>query len=232
MDFVRTIEDIRADGCVPIERAVRLRLVSVAHLHARHDTPTLRRVMSEADTRSDDALIAAINKGGTPGEAAFATLYHRHKDWAVSVARRFTRDEALALDAMQEAFVYVIRKTPGLRLTCRFRTFLYPAIRNCAIAIARKHQREAPPATADGDFAAGILATTVDELARTGMRDEVATAVASLDDAHREVLIMRIVDELSVEEVALALGVPAGTIKSRLHHAVRRLRDAMEREAR
>ncbi len=188
--------------------------------------------MSDADTRPDEALIAAINAGGPAGEAAFDALYHRHKAWAVSVARRFTRDEALALDAMQEAFLYVIRKTPGLRLTCRFRTFLYPAIRSSAITAAKRHRREAPPAMAAGDFPAGILAPTVIELTRTGMRDEVATAVASLDDAHREVLIMRIVDEMSVEEVALALNVPAGTVKSRLHHAVKRVREALGDEAR
>ena len=55
-----------------------------------------------------------------------------------------------------------------------------------------------------------------------------AAAVSKLPDGQREVLLMRVVDEMSVTEIALALGVPEGTVKSRLHHAVGALRGSRE----
>src|SRR6185295_8304955 len=51
-------------------------------------------------------------------------------------------------------------------------------------------------------------------------------ALAAMAQEHREVLLMRVVDGMSVAEVALALGIPDGTVKSRLHHALKVLRDA------
>src|SRR6266571_4314785 len=92
----------------------------------------------QLDSRSDLQLIAAINVGDA---AAFEVLYFHHRDWVVNLACRFTGSEDAALDVMQETFLYFLRKFPGFRLTANLKTFLYPAVRNLAIAARQKRSR-------------------------------------------------------------------------------------------
>ncbi|MEI8196545.1 MAG: sigma factor, partial [Phycisphaerae bacterium] len=107
----------------------------------------------EIDARTDQQLITALNRGDL---AAFEVLYHRHRDWIVRLAMRFTGNEADALDVLQETWKYVLGKTPHLALTATLTTFLYPAVKNLSIAARRKRQRYigpaddlAPPALSD-----------------------------------------------------------------------------------
>src|SRR5215813_2253215 len=93
---------------------------------------------TNADARSDQQLIAAINGGDA---AAFDVLYLRYRDWVAGLASRFTGDHDAALDVLQETFLYVLKKFPGFRLTANFKTFLYPAVRNLSIATRRKAAR-------------------------------------------------------------------------------------------
>lgn len=161
--------------------------------------------------RSDEALVEATNRGD---EAAFAELYHRHKDWAFRVALRFTHDPGEAADAVQETFLYILRKVPGLRLSARMRTWLYPVIRNTTIRMREKRRRlgaEVGP----------------DAVAPSASRAEIDldAALSALSDEQREAVMLRYVDDLSMEEIAMIQGTPVGTVKSRLHHALARLRD-------
>ncbi|HEX5047019.1 MAG TPA: sigma factor, partial [Gammaproteobacteria bacterium] len=91
--------------------------------------------MGGRDPRSDDELVAACNVGDADeATRAFEALYRRHRDFVLRVARRFTRDRELALDALQETFAYLLRKFPpagsGLVLTARLQTLLYPVAKN------------------------------------------------------------------------------------------------------
>src|SRR5881398_3329968 len=92
----------------------------------------------KSNSRSDQELIAAINDGDSD---AFEALYYRYRDWVVSLAYRFTGDRELALDVLQETFLYFVKKFPGFRLTARLGTFFYPAVRNLSIAARRKTER-------------------------------------------------------------------------------------------
>lgn len=66
---------------------------------------TVAESAGRAESPGDAELVAAINQGD---HAAFETLYRRHRDWTVNLAFRFTGDEALALDVMQETFLYLL----------------------------------------------------------------------------------------------------------------------------
>src|SRR4051812_37455835 len=92
--------------------------------------------MPPADPRTDQELVEAGNRGD---ETALAALYLRHREWAAALALRFTGNRDEALDVMQEAFVYLFGKFPGLVLRARVTTLLYPAVKN--IALARKRKR-------------------------------------------------------------------------------------------
>src|SRR4051812_38075851 len=93
------------------------------------------------DPRSDQQLIAAINAGDS---SAFDALYYRYRDRVLRLAVRFTGNHDDALDVLQETFAYVYRKFPGFVLTSRMTTFLYPAVRNLALAARRKRRGNEP----------------------------------------------------------------------------------------
>jgi RNA polymerase sigma-70 factor (ECF subfamily) len=171
---------------------------------------------SQGDQRSDLELIAKINEGE---EAAFEVLYHRHKDWVVNLAYRWTGDRDLALDVLQETFFYLSKKFPGFGLTAKLPTFFYPVVRNLSIAARRKSVRFrtdlSEPEEPGHEAAIGPA---------TGTGEQLQAVLASLTEEHRETMWLRFVDGLSLAEVAQALGVPLGTVKSRLHNALGTLR--------
>lgn len=170
---------------------------------------------SDNDPRSDEALIAALNGGDT---SAFDAIYYRYRDWVVALAYRFTRSDADALDVLQETFAYLFRKFPGFVLTARMTTFLYPVVKNLSIAARRKRARHVSDES-PGDPAAPPSAPDPAEA-----RGELSVAMAALPEAQREVVLMRFVDDMSLLEIARALAIPEGTVKSRLHHALAALR--------
>jgi RNA polymerase sigma-70 factor (ECF subfamily) len=165
---------------------------------------------------SDQQLIAALNAGDAD---AFEPLYFRYRDWVVALAHRFTGDESLALDVMQETFLYLLKKFPGFRLTAQMKTFLYPAVKNLAIAARRKTSRT-QSTEAEQLYLAQLPAA---DIAFTNSA-ELSAALANLSEDHREILLLRFVDDLALGEIAAAINIPLGTVKSRLHHALETLR--------
>ena len=169
-----------------------------------------------AGESSDLELIAEINNGDS---GAFETLYLRYRDWVVSLAQRFTGDSDAALDVMQETFLYFLKKFPGFRLTANLKTFLYPAVRNLSIAVRRKAQRyQATEAQLEK-----IENTASEETVVAS--SELAAVLAGLSEEHRETILLRFVDGLSLAEMAEAMEIPLGTVKSRLHIALQTLRN-------
>ena len=167
------------------------------------------------DPRSDVELVAAANRGE---EAAFTALYHRHRDWAVRLARRFTGSDDDALDVLQETFAYLFRKFPGFHLTASMTTFLYPVVKNLSLATRRRRWR----LVLNDDLLDAVPAPAIEP---GDPRQELAAVMAALPAAQREVVLMRFVDGLSLEEIGAALLIPLGTVKSRLHHALAALRE-------
>lgn len=164
----------------------------------------------------DVELVARVNKGD---EAAFAVLYHRHKDWVAGLAYRWTGDREAALDVLQETFLYFVKKFPDFRLTAKLQTFLYPAVRNLSIAARRKaerYQSVEPDSPGMEEQAAAAPAG--------GEEEQIRAALALLPETHREVLWLRFVDGMELAEIAGAMEIPLGTVKSRLHNALETLR--------
>ncbi len=171
--------------------------------------------MPEPDQRSDDDLIEAINAGD---EAAFEALYRRYRDWVYRLSYRFTRNEADALDVLQDTFAYLLRKFPGFVLTAKLTTLLYWVVKSLAISRQRRGRAVDLP-----DFAAESAAD--DPPSEDLVRDDLAAMMRILPPAQRETLLMRFVDDMTLQEIADALEIPLGTVKSRLHHALATLRN-------
>jgi len=167
-----------------------------------------------SDPRTDEQLINALNHGDA---GAFEIIYYRYRDWVVRLAYRFTCSADDSLDVLQETFAYFHRKFPGFRLTARLTTFFYPVVKNLSLAMRRKRGR-----TVGNADALDLLPARQTAQARA---DDLLPILATLSEAHREVLLMRFVDGMSLEEIGESLNIPLGTVKSRLHNALRTLRE-------
>ena len=174
-----------------------------------------------SDQPSDQELVAAANAGDA---SAIETLYLRYRDWVVGRAARICGRHD-ALDVLQETFVYVIGKFPGFELTCQFKTFLYPVVKNVALAKLRAQGRTVPL-----DDAVPELAAPAALAAAEAEKSNLAEQVRALPTGQQEVIVLRYADGLSQAEIAQALSIPIGTVKSRLHHALSRLRRELGQE--
>jgi RNA polymerase sigma-70 factor (ECF subfamily) len=162
---------------------------------------------------SDDELIQQADQGNPE---AFEALYHRHRDWVYRLAWRFTGNQADALDVLQETFLYLLGKSPGLHLTASLTTFLYPVVKHLSLNLRRRR--------AGGQIDDDILLSLPDSAGPQTSRTELTAALATLPVEQREVVLMRFVDDMNLEDIAQALQVPTGTVKSRLHRALDALR--------
>lgn len=171
--------------------------------------------LSPPDLRSDEELIRAINQGDT---AAFETLYYRYRDWVVRLATRFNGRTDDALDVLQDTFAYLLRKTPSLRLSARMTTFLYPVVKHLSLAARRRSCR-----SLGCELDADVPAPPPSE--NDGARSSLAEVMAGLSPDQREVVLMRFVDDMTLAEIAQALRMPVGTVKSKLHRALERLQN-------
>ncbi len=166
---------------------------------------------------TDDARrIEAAQRGD---ERAFEALYLGHREWVAQVARRFGASDADALDVVQEVFLYLARKLHGLELTADLRTLLYPAAKHLALKRAARARRQAPLEAAPERVSPGAGAE---------VRLLVVKLLADLPGKQREVVDLRFLDGMSLEEISRVLKIRLGTVKSRLHHALRRLRADIE----
>ena len=172
--------------------------------------------LSGLDERSDLELVAAANAGEA---SAFEAIYQRHRDWVVNLAYRFCGDRELALDVLQEAFLYLLKKFPGFELRCELRSFLYPVVMHVALNARKKAGRYEASGEVEELFE-GLEAPR----SETDGEEELRAALAKLPVKQRETVVLRFMEGMDLAEIAVALEVPLGTVKSRLHHALEALR--------
>jgi RNA polymerase sigma-70 factor, ECF subfamily len=161
-------------------------------------------------------------------EEAFASLAVAAGDRLHSVAHRILRDIDLAEDATQQALLTVWRDLPTLRDPARFDAWSYRLLVHACYAEARRSRRWAPNLRllpADEPAGADDSSTVVD-------RDQLERGFKRLSFDHRAVVVLHHYLDMPLEEVAETLGVPVGTVRSRLHHAMRGLRAALDADAR
>jgi RNA polymerase sigma-70 factor (ECF subfamily) len=172
-------------------------------------------------------------------ERAFRELVEAHRDRVFNITYRMLGNRAEAEDVAQEVFIAVFKTIDSFREESKFSTWLYRvAVNHCKNRIkylARRHERdrdeldEASPSA--NNAALGPTKGARPDRALEGAQMEVLLqeAIASLDEEHRAVVILRDVEELSIEEICEITGLPDGTVKSRLHRARAALRKKLAR---
>ncbi len=166
-----------------------------------------------------------VNRANAGDAQAFEQLYTRHRGWVVALAQRFTGNNDDALDVLQDTFTYLFKKFPGFQLTTNLRGFLFPVVRNTSISVLRQ-RRKVIDLDETREDKAGRLAWHSPETA--GDLDRI---VALLPEAQRQVVLLRFGGQMRLEEIADALVLPLGTVKSRLHNALKSLRSHLASEA-
>jgi RNA polymerase sigma-70 factor (ECF subfamily) len=178
----------------------------------------------QAEWAVDAELIGRAQRGD---EEAFASLAVVAGDRLHAVAHRILRDTDLADDATQQALLAIWRDLPQLRDPARFDAWSYRLLVRACYAEARRTRHWSPNLRilpTDGSAEEG-LSSVVD-------RDQLERGFRRLSIDHRAVVVLHHYLDLPLDEVADVLSVPAGTVRSRLHHAMRGLRAALEADAR
>jgi RNA polymerase sigma-70 factor (ECF subfamily) len=184
---------------------------------------------------SEAALLDRIRKDP---RAAFPALIQANNQRLFRIARGILRDEGEAEEAVQETYVRAFASLDSFRGESSLGTWLSRILIN--EALKRQHRMKNAPAI-DGPGAEAAADTSADlpstpqanpenVAARNEIRRLVELAIDTLPPNFRVVFVMRIIEQMSIQETAEALGIPAETVKTRLHRATRRLRDELGAE--
>ena len=155
-------------------------------------------------------------------DAAFVRLADEHLDKAYRLARAILHDPAEAQDATHDAFVQAWRKWETLRDQSLFEPWFDRILVNTCRNRLRSNRR---PTT---DISAEVALATGDHAGRVEDRDVIGAAIAALSPDHQVVVALRYYRDLTVDDIAKRLGIPSGTVQSRLHYALKRLHDAID----
>jgi RNA polymerase sigma-70 factor, ECF subfamily len=172
----------------------------------------------------DAALIRAVADGD---REAFRSLYDRYGRMVLAIAFRIVNDRQLAEECVQDVFVELWRHARRFDPSrARVSTWLYAIARNRALdAVRSRGRRPVPQAEVEP---AGSSADTVELVAAADEAVHVAEVMATLNPTQLEVVQLAYFDGLSHGEIATKLGLPLGTVKSRLRLALDRLRPLAE----
>ena len=190
--------------------------------------------------RSDSELMLASAQGD---REAFRFLVERHQHGIINFFHRLTWDRYIAEDCAQEVFCRVYSARENYQATARFTTYLYRIARNFWIDRCRKIGRrpkelslQASPGSFDSsregslsDAIADTEITPQEAFSRKELQAAVRTAIDSLPEGQRMVVLLSEAQGLRYQEISEILEIPIGTVKSRMHAAIGRLRGSLDR---
>ena len=175
----------------------------------------VRQDRSREDLRADADLMALAGRGDRD---AFAALVRRHQGRLLGLFRRLGIDAHGAEDCTQETFLRVFRSSSAYRPIAPFQAFLYRLARQSWVDWRRRERRRARVGAADFDGVPAEPAGSLDD------HLDLELAVRRLPEHLRWVILLGVEAGLAYAEIGAVLEIPVGTVKSRMFHAVRRLR--------
>jgi RNA polymerase sigma-70 factor, ECF subfamily len=166
-------------------------------------------------------------------ETAFNSLVRRHQQRALNVAFQLLRNHEDATEVTQDAFVRIYRSLDEFRGECEFTTWLHRVVVNLARNKYRWWKRRGRQQTLPMEEApqlAGGADAPDTEAVRTEFVQRLMAKMGELPEQFREVLVLRNIENMSYEQMAIALQCPVGTIKSRITRAREALRKSLADE--
>jgi RNA polymerase sigma-70 factor (ECF subfamily) len=180
----------------------------------------------------------AVARAAAGDHEAFRVLVERYQGRAYGLAFRVMRDEEQAKDVVQEAYLKAYRSLDRFEGRSSFYTWFYRVVMNLCIDAKRRQPAGRQVEWEEGYARQVPVGTGLDavdpirqgaagpegELERVELRGALAQAIEGLPDDARQTLLLREVEGLSYLEIAEVMGIPKGTVMSRLHHARRRVK--------
>lgn len=171
---------------------------------------------------SDETLMRGIARHE---ERAFAALYDRYSPRMYRFfLRMLARDAAKAEDFTQELFLKIIEKPHLFNPDRNFRTWIYALAYN----LCKNEYRRNRPVETEADYLEIIEENIPERIDNELFERDLRASIEQLSAAHHQCFVLRYQEELSVAEIAEIVGCPEGTVKSRLHHAIRQVAGQME----
>lgn len=198
---------------------------------------TLKTIVAKPSDASPDAELVALALGGN--DSAFAQIMRRHNRLLFRTARSILKNDDDTQEALQEAYLRAWRALATFRADAKLSTWLARIVVNEALGRLRRSGAQVLPlnASVDADEETPELQMHAnpdqqpDHLAmRSQVRRQIEARIDTLPDSFRSVFMLRGVEELSVEEVAAALGIPQATVRSRFFRARAILREGLSRD--
>jgi len=179
------------------------------------------------DNLTDQELIAQALDGQT---VAFGILVRKYQNRLFNSMVHMLRNPSEAEDVVQDAFLLAFRKLDSFKGNSQFYTWLFRIARNTAIS---KLRRKKPTVSLDSTLAEQRLEFPGDgpapsaQMEQKEQQTELMRAMDRLSSEHREILILREMEELDYEAISEITELPIGTVRSRLHRARSMLRDLL-----
>ncbi|MCS6862554.1 MAG: sigma-70 family RNA polymerase sigma factor [Abditibacteriales bacterium] len=183
---------------------------------------------------SDERLMERVKSGDAE---AFDALWQRHGKAIFNFIYRFVGDRQEAEDLTQETFVRVLQNAPSFNSHQRWTTWVYHIATNLCIDTHRKAQHRQAVSLDEclgeddqtlGDILPDPQANTEEMAQQRALRRDIRRAIRALPMEQRMVVLLSQYQGMTYQEIAEVMGCPLGTVKSRMHHALKALRAALK----
>jgi RNA polymerase sigma-70 factor (ECF subfamily) len=194
----------------------------------------LRAFYLAGNTIVDTNMTAQVQAARNGTRDAWDGLFRRYQLPLFTYVRELVRDREASLDIIQETFVNASRHLDSLRDDAKFGSWLFGIARQKCIHHWRRAGRDERVFSSElpDDAAAGSNGENPGAfLVKREREDEFIAALEQLPVPHREAVTLHFLEEFPLDEIATLTGVPVGTVKSRLHHAKKKLRELLEEKS-
>lgn len=201
---------------------------------------TLQSVPTVPSDASSDAELVSLSIAGN--DLAFAQIMRRYNRLLFRTARSILKNDDDTQDALQEAYLRAWRALATFRAEARLSTWLVRIVANEALGRLRRNGAQTARivplnASVDADDETPEMQMQANpndqpepSVMRAQIRQQIEARIDTLPDAFRTVFMLRGVEEMSVEEVALVLGIPEATVRTRFFRARSMLREGLSRD--
>ncbi len=180
----------------------------------------------------DDILIRTFLKGD---ETAFEVLFKKYRDQVARLVYSISKQESLVDDVVQEVFLLVYRHLPKFRQQAAFKTWIYRITFNETLRQLNKSKKWQPlpegemePANVPSTLVIFESGDSPERVLIDGQKQAIVqNALKTIKPAHRAILILYYLEDLSVQEIGQILEIPEGSVKSRLYYARLNLKNAL-----
>ena len=180
--------------------------------------------------RNDDPGAALMLRAAEGDKAAFEALVDLYQCRLIQFFSLMAGDAALAEDLAQEVFLRLYKARASFRAEAKLGTYLYRIAHNLWNDHLRRSKRRGEVVAFDEAVGADGLSRAESDPTLLLDWGALVSAIGTLPEKQRQVFLLNRIEELSFAEISRILEIPIGTVKSRMHHAVAFLRDALGAE--